>query len=184
MVQGAEGECVTDSASSVPRSANEALTGEAEPECSNNDLMDGSSYISNQVQSFQNHVIDVSISGINVQDKKTTLSGKKRCLNDCHENTLHFTVRKREVANPDAPQEQVKPMDFSDIISSQVLSELRATIEMLRQDILECKLFHTLLDWVMSLHPKRYKAEHKWPADPKDYDRKLWTNRTLALVVL
>ena len=41
--------------------------------------------------------------------------------------------------------------------------------------LLECKAFHTLLHWVIILHPKRYKGEKEWPDDPKDYDRKLWS---------
>ena len=185
MAQGAEGKCVSNSASSVPRSANETLTEEAEPKCSNNDLIEGSSCLRSQVQSYQNHVID---DRINIQDTKTTLCGKKRSLNDCHENTLHFPARKREVAKPDAPEKQVKPMDFSDIISSQVLSELRTTIEMLRQDLLECKLFHTLLDWVMSLHPKTIRRNISGQPIQKimiaSFGATFTPNHTLALVAM
>ena len=85
IAQGAERESIIDSASSVPRSAHEAHTAEAESQYSNNELMDGLKYISNQVQSFENHVTDHCISGImrklkkldrlevDIQEMKTTL---------------------------------------------------------------------------------------------------------------
>ena len=41
VARGSESESLTDSDSSVPRSTDEALTAEAEPQCSNNELMDG-----------------------------------------------------------------------------------------------------------------------------------------------
>ena len=56
ITENPESESVTDSVSHVPGSSDEALAEEAEWQFSNNALMDGLEYISDQVQSFENYV--------------------------------------------------------------------------------------------------------------------------------
>ena len=67
ITEGPESESVTDSASRVPGSADEALAEDAESQFSNNALMDGLKYVSDQVQSFENHMNDHDISGIRMK---------------------------------------------------------------------------------------------------------------------
>ena len=72
-------------------------------------------------------------------------------------------------------KKNANPKWFRDTISGEVLLELRANLEMLAQDILECKFFHLLLSWVLDLEQRKHKQELEYPDDPKNYDSKLWS---------
>ena len=49
----------------------------------------------------------------------------------------------------------------NDTITGEAQSDLRATIGILAQAVLECKLSRALLDWVVNLSPKRQKREQQ-----------------------
>ena len=95
-----------------------------------------------------------------------------RCTRERKRNSVTGT---RETAKHEVSKKNANPKRFRDTISGEVLLELRANLEMLAQDILECNLFRLLLSWVLDLQPRKHKQELEYPDDPKNYDRKLWS---------
>ena len=84
---------------------------------------------------------------VDEQEKKTTRLTNKRSLTNCSNSTYYHSAPKvRKIAKPDASNKHAKPTGYNDTITGEAQSELRATIEMLAQAILECKLSRALPD--------------------------------------